>query len=93
VPYSRTLYYVDKGHERGLNAQLVRIPALHQQEIRQTAGKRPLTIYLPVTRDKLLGHVAAGLGDIAAATPRPKSGAGWWISSCPPTASRCASSS
>ena len=22
VPYSRTLYYVDKGHERGLNAEL-----------------------------------------------------------------------
>jgi len=68
VPYSRTLYYVDKGHERGLNAELVRdFERYINKKYAKRLGKRPLTVYImPVTRDKLLGHVAAGLGDIAA---------------------------
>ena len=66
VPYSRTLYFTDKGRERGLTADLVRefeqyVNAKHQ------SGRRPVTVYLiPTTRDVLLQHVADGLGDIAA---------------------------
>jgi membrane-bound lytic murein transglycosylase MltF len=68
VPYSRTLYFVDKGKELGLTAELVRelekhLNARHAKQL----GKRPLTVILiPTTRDKLLAHVAAGRGDIAA---------------------------
>jgi membrane-bound lytic murein transglycosylase MltF len=68
VPYSRTLYYTDKGHERGITAELVReweryIGKKHAKHLR----KRPVTVYIiPTTRDKLISGVVEGLGDIAA---------------------------
>ena len=66
VPYSRTLYYTDKGRERGLTADCVRELEMYLNQKYQS-GKRPITVYLiPTTRDKLLSGVAEGLGDIAA---------------------------
>lgn len=68
VPYSRTLYFVDHGVPRGITADLVREfeRYLNKAYARQL-GKRPLTVVLvPTTRDRLLGNVAKGLGDIAA---------------------------
>jgi len=68
VPYSRTLYYNDKGQERGVTAELVRDfeKYLNRKHARQL-GKRPITVYMiPVTRDVLIPDVAKGLGDIAA---------------------------
>ena len=66
VPYSRSLYYQDKGHERGLTVELVRDFERYLNQKYKT-GKRPLTAYIiPTTRDKLLSGVAEGLGDIAA---------------------------
>jgi len=68
VPYSRTLYFVDKGHERGLTAELARaferhLNARHAKQL----GNRPLTVVLiPTTRDKLLSGLVEGRGDIAA---------------------------
>jgi membrane-bound lytic murein transglycosylase MltF len=68
VPYSRTLYYNDKGRERGITADFVRdfeqyINKKHAKEL----GKRPITVFMvPTTRDELLQDVADGLGDIAA---------------------------
>lgn len=67
VPYSRTLYFNDKGHERGIAAELVRDfeRYLNKKHIAQLK-KRPVTVYLIHTsRDKLLPNLAAGLGDIA----------------------------
>lgn len=68
VPYSRTLYYNDKGRERGISAETAR--AFEQYLNKKYAaqlGKRPITLYLVATpRDELLPDVAAGLGDIAA---------------------------
>ena len=65
VPYSRTLYYTDKGRERGLTADWVREFEMYLNQKHKTAS-RPVTIYLiPTTRDKLLSGVADGLGDIA----------------------------
>jgi membrane-bound lytic murein transglycosylase MltF len=68
VPYSRTLYYNDKGRERGLTAELVRdFENYLNKKHAKALGKRPLTVYIvPVTRDELIRDVAAGLGDIAA---------------------------
>jgi membrane-bound lytic murein transglycosylase MltF len=68
VPYSRSLYFVDKGHERGLTAELAReFEGYLNRKYAKQLGKRPLTVYiLPTTRDKLLAGVTAGLGDIAA---------------------------
>jgi membrane-bound lytic murein transglycosylase MltF len=66
VPYSRTLYYIDRGRERGLTAEFVR-DFEHYVNRKYKTGKRPVTVYLiPTTRDKLLPQLAAGLGDIAA---------------------------
>lgn len=68
VPYSRTLFYNDKGRERGISAELAR--AFEQYVNKKYAsqlGKRPITLTLvATTRDELLQDVANGLGDIAA---------------------------
>ena len=68
VPYSRTLFFNDKGRERGLTAELVRdFERYLNQKHRQQLGKRPITVFIiSTTRDKLLSDVVAGLGDIAA---------------------------
>jgi membrane-bound lytic murein transglycosylase MltF len=68
VPFSRTLFYNDKGRERGITAETAR--AFEQYLNKKYAsqlGKRPITLYLvPTTRDELLQDVATGLGDLAA---------------------------
>jgi len=68
VPYSRTLYYNDKGRERGITADLVRdFEQYINKKYAKELGKRPITVFMiPTTRDELLQDVAAGLGDIAA---------------------------
>ncbi|MBV8271168.1 MAG: transporter substrate-binding domain-containing protein [Cupriavidus sp.] len=68
VPYSRTLYFSDKGHERGLTAELVRdFERYVNKTYASKLGNRPLTVYIiPTTRDRLLPDLDSGLGDIAA---------------------------
>ncbi|MGH7308512.1 MAG: transporter substrate-binding domain-containing protein [Candidatus Rokuibacteriota bacterium] len=68
VPYSRTLYYTDRGRERGITAELVREWERYiGKKYARQLGKRPATVYIiPTTRDKLIPGVVAGLGDIAA---------------------------
>ena len=66
VPYSRTLFFNDKGVQRGLTA-------VHLQDFerwlnkKHKTGSRPLTIYaIPTTRDRLLQKVIDGKAEIAA---------------------------
>jgi len=68
IPYSRTLYYVDAGHERGITAELARdFEQYVNRKYAKRLGKRPLTVFIiSTTRDKLLPMVAEGRGDIAA---------------------------
>lgn len=68
VPYSRTLYFNDKGRERGITADTMRdLERYLNKKYRTRLGKRPLTVYIiPTTRDKLLPNLTAGMGDIAA---------------------------
>lgn len=68
VPYSRTLYFVDKGHERGITAELMRDFERHlNSRYAKQLGKRPLTVVLiPTPRDRLLSGLVEGRGDIAA---------------------------
>jgi membrane-bound lytic murein transglycosylase MltF len=68
VPYSRTLYFNDKGRERGVTVDIFRQFELYiNRKYQKQLGKRPITVYIrPTTRDKLLTNVAAGLGDIGA---------------------------
>ena len=66
-PYSRSLYYIDKGRERGLGAELVRdFERWVNQKYAKQLGKRPLTVYIvAATRDKLLSDLNDGVADIA----------------------------
>ncbi|HEU4929904.1 MAG TPA: transglycosylase SLT domain-containing protein [Candidatus Krumholzibacteria bacterium] len=68
VPPSRTLYFNDKGRERGLTAELARdFEEFLNGKYRRKLGNRPITVLLiPTTRDRLIADVLAGLGDIAA---------------------------
>jgi len=67
APFSRSLYYNDKGRERGIAVELVRdweryINIKYAKQL----GKRPLTVYVaPATRDKLLPDLVAGLADVS----------------------------
>jgi membrane-bound lytic murein transglycosylase MltF len=67
APYSRSLYFIDKGRERGLGAELVRdFERWVNQKYAKQLGKRPLTIYIvAATRDKLLSDLNDGVADIA----------------------------
>jgi membrane-bound lytic murein transglycosylase MltF len=67
APYSRSLYFNDKGHERGLSADTVRdFERWLNKKYAKQLGKRPITVLLiPATRDRLLPEVAQGRGDIA----------------------------
>jgi membrane-bound lytic murein transglycosylase MltF len=68
VPTSRSLYYNDKGRERGITAETARaFEQFLNKKYKAQLGKRPITLYLvPTTRDELLEDVAQGVGDIAA---------------------------
>ena len=67
APYSRSLYYVDKGRERGIAAELVRdFERWVNQKYAKQLGKRPLTVYIvAATRDTLAADLNGGLADIA----------------------------
>jgi membrane-bound lytic murein transglycosylase MltF len=67
APYSRSLFFNDKGRERGLSAEIVRdFERWINKKYAKQLGKRPLTIYLvPATRDRLVPDVVEGLADIA----------------------------
>jgi membrane-bound lytic murein transglycosylase MltF len=68
VPYSRTLFFNDKGRERGITAELIRdFEHYINDKLRSQLDNRPITVYLiPTTRDRLFQELAAGRGDIAA---------------------------
>ena len=67
APFSRSLYFTDKGQERGIAVELARDWERYLNfKYAKALGKRPLTIYvMPATRDKLLPGVEYGLADVA----------------------------
>jgi membrane-bound lytic murein transglycosylase MltF len=67
VPFSRSLYFNDNGHERGLSAETVRgFEKWLNGKYAQKLANRPLTVFIrPKHRDELLTGVAGGLADIA----------------------------
>ena len=67
APYSRSLYFNDRGRERGLVAELVRDwESYLNAKYAKVLGNRPLTIYIaPATRDRLLPYLPEGLADVA----------------------------
>ncbi len=67
VPFSRTLYFNDRGRERGLTADFVRdFERYVNNTYADRLNKRPITvIMIPTTRDRLLPGLNSGMGDIA----------------------------
>jgi hypothetical protein len=66
VPYGRTLYFNDKGQEKGITADLVR-DFERYINTKYRKDKRPITVVIiPTTRDKLLSRSGRG-----SATSRP----------------------
>jgi ABC-type amino acid transport substrate-binding protein len=67
APFSRSLYFSDKGRERGIAVELVRDWERYLNiKYAKQLGKRPLTIYIaPATRDKLLPYLGEGLADVS----------------------------
>jgi len=68
VPYSRTLFFNDKGKERGLSADNFReFEDFLNKKYHKTSGRLPFTVaFIPTPRDQLIMNVNRGLGDIAA---------------------------
>lgn len=66
VPYSRTLFFNDKGVQRGLTAE--NIQAFERWlNTKYKTGSHPITVYaIPVTRDRMLPMLIDGKADIAA---------------------------
>ena len=62
VPYSRSLYFIDKGRERGIAADLMRqFEIWVNKKYATQLGKRPLTVFIVVaTRDKMLADLTGG---------------------------------
>ncbi len=67
APFSRSLYFFDKGQERGISAEFVRdFERWVNKKYAKQLGRRPVTVALfPATRDRLLDEVANGLAEIA----------------------------
>src|SRR5512135_1422078 len=67
VPYSRSLYFIDRGRERGISADLIRqFEKWVNQKYAKTLGKRPITVFVGVvTRDKMLVDLLEGRVDVA----------------------------
>ncbi|MBK8524083.1 MAG: lytic transglycosylase F [Betaproteobacteria bacterium] len=66
VPYSRTLFFNDKGVQRGLTAENIQAFERWLNKKYKT-GAHPITVYaIPVTRDRMLPAIIDGKADIAA---------------------------
>jgi membrane-bound lytic murein transglycosylase MltF len=68
VPYSRTLFFNDRGRERGISADNFRdFERFINQKYHKKLHNIPVTvIFIPTPRDQLLPNVMQGIGDIAA---------------------------
>lgn len=66
APHRKSLYFIDKGKERGIAAELVRdFERWLNQKYAKQLGKRPLTVYIaPATRDTMQPDLLEGRADI-----------------------------
>ena len=66
VPFSKTIYFVDKGAERGTAAEFGRQFEVCINQKYKTKTLKIRVAFIPVSRDRLLTGLDEGLGDIAA---------------------------
>ncbi len=67
VPYSKTIYFLDKGAERGTAAELGRELENWLNKKYKTKSRRINVAFVPTARDQLLTALNDGRGDIVAA--------------------------
>jgi membrane-bound lytic murein transglycosylase MltF len=68
VVYSKTYYFVDKGTQRGLSYEYLKLFEDELNAHLKKQKKRPvIMVFIPVSRDQLIPALKAGRGDIAAA--------------------------
>jgi membrane-bound lytic murein transglycosylase MltF len=65
VPYSRTLYFNDKGAQRGLVADSLKDFEIYLNKRYKLKGRPFTVVALPTTREKLLPGLLEGRGDVA----------------------------
>ncbi|HQR30372.1 MAG TPA: transporter substrate-binding domain-containing protein, partial [Anaeromyxobacteraceae bacterium] len=67
IPYSRSLYFADRGRQTGIAADNIRaFEAWLNEKYAGQLKNRPITLLLiPATRDRLLSGVVDGVADIA----------------------------
>ena len=67
VPYSKTIYFLDKGAERGVAAEIGREFEAWLNKKYNMKSLKIRIAFVPTARDKLLPDLVAGHGDIVAA--------------------------
>ena len=67
VVYSRTLYYVDRGQQRGATYEVLKAFEDEVNAKLKTKTYRFQVIFIPVSRDELIPALLDGRGDLAAA--------------------------
>jgi len=66
VPYSRTLFFNDKGAQRGLTADALKDLEAFLNRKHKLKNRQITVVAVPTTRDRLLPALVEGRGDIAA---------------------------
>jgi membrane-bound lytic murein transglycosylase MltF len=67
VVYSKTYYFIDKGHTRGITYDALQIFGDDLRRQLKLKRRRPHMVFIPVKRDELIKGLLEGRGDIAAA--------------------------
>ena len=67
VVYSRTLFFVDRGKQRGATYEMLKAFEDDVNKRLKTKALRFNVVFIPVTRDQLIPALVEGRGDIAAA--------------------------
>ncbi len=65
VPYSKTLYFVDKGTQRGVAAEALKAFEDQINKDLKTGNLKIHVILIPTARDKIISRLVEGYGDIA----------------------------
>jgi len=65
VPYNRTTYFVDKGTQRGIAYDSMKLFEDDLNKKLKTGNLKVHAVFIPTSRDRLLPALADGMGDIA----------------------------
>lgn len=67
VPFSKTFYFIDRGTQRGLAYEVLRLFEDDLNKALKRKDVRVHVVFLPVSRDKIIPYIREGKGDLAVA--------------------------